>query len=320
MPGDMEMPDAPPIKKESVTAVEPLSMGPEPLIRMNLGVYHARFTKRHWVTIPGLNNTDSTKSLIINTMLLDPLVHRLKLLSNGYAPSNIRCSFKWPSPGCFPFCKFNKLDVHLSRFVPAIKTTGGNATVNDMTLFQTSPYLLVAQGHRGFKGQYQVDTKEYTAQKLMETNCLPCTDADIDMWPVVNTLGIGGEFHFSKTFPCPPTRYYYQNPPNLFHNNKTIRYLPHDEVANKNVITSYMGNFMPNYQPPAHDDVCLAIAMPRLHVLDKSTNKTNVYGSCIIETCLDVTFFTCPDHYIEGNPNAPSVTGQAIPLKEWVGD
>ncbi len=97
----------------------------------------------------------------------------------------------------------------------------------------------------------------------------------------------------------------------------TMHYLPHDQVGELYKVSSYMGTFMEHYQPPAHDDVCLAIAMPRLHVLDQSTNKTNVYGSCIIETCLDVTFFTCPDHYLHGTPPSANVACQAIPLQAW---
>ncbi|CDI96768.1 hypothetical protein EmuJ_000047800 [Echinococcus multilocularis] len=269
-------------ENDTTGANQALAMGPEDLIKFGQGVYSTTFRKRLHVTIPGQGNGGCAKAILLNTFFLEPFLYYLN------EKKEPKLSSLWPSALSFPYMMFGDLSIHISRFVPLMKTTTTTAVVNDQVQFQVSPYMLICASNKNRHNSLipcEMDQKIKNMEGITNGGW-KVANSDLLQWPVVKTMGLGGTYTFKKHIPNPPFRYYYANTtaldPNVNH------YLPHDTDERL-----YLEPFT-NFAPPAQDDVFLALTMPDVGALGESSNKTNIYGNCLVELSLDVTFLTKP--------------------------
>lgn len=243
------------------------------------------FRNRYMVTIPGLYEEIASKenatAFVLNTTFLEPFVCRYWFKSNKATVST-----KWNKT--YPFITFGNARIKISRLIPSTKQATGGVVSVDKVQFDNANYMLVGISKDGYPNQIQPLQKMSTYKDICSRGGFYIGDFNVLDMPVVKTVGASGQFHHEFSIPNPPFRYYYKNPE---FNSSDFHILPRDYNTN-----TFMGPKCPRFQPPGPDNQVLILQMPFQKSLGESSEVIFLHGNVVIETELEVTFHSVPDH------------------------
>lgn len=247
------------------------------------GSYECTFVRRNQITIGSI--TDEQGTTINNLILNSFLISQGK---GGLSP-------KYPIGNNFTFCTFGKLTIKISHIVPiCINTIGTTAT--DLAQFQITPYLIGGIFDDGEFGEIQVkgSYNHFIHDNILTTQAPQ--GSDILKAPKCFTLSAGQIYTYEKDIPNPPGRFYYKTP-QLF-NNENVYILPSDSTSGTGD-TFKVKPFVPqkNYAsiPQSPHFPIITLGMQWFDALDSSTNKPRLFASAMLETELQMTFYTDSD-------------------------
>lgn len=248
-----------------------------------LGSYECTFVRRNQITIGNITDEDG---VTINNVFLNSFV---------YSPANNNISRKFPIGDTFKYCTFGELKIKISHLTPiCINTIGTSAT--DLAQFQITPYMIGGIMDDGQFGRIRCGG---TYQEYVKNNILSTTapiGVDILRSPKCFTLSAGQIYEYKKRIPNPPGRFFYKTPQNF--DSNSIYYLPCDEPVGESSTTE-ISPFVPKNlyasipQSPNFPIIC--IAMQWYDALNDSTNKPRLKASAMLESELQMTFYTDSD-------------------------
>lgn len=266
------------------------------------GAYECTFIRRNQIT---LGNTSDTYATTINNLFLNSFI---------YTTTNSGISKKFPNATSFPYCTFGEIKITISHLTPiCINTIGTTAT--DLAQFQITPYMI---GGVYDDGQFGTVNCKGTYNDFVTNNILQTTSptgGDIIKANKCFTLSAGQTYTYNKKFPNPPGRFYYKTPTQLDINN--VIYFPTD-VPKPSSSNYIIDPFVPKERfasiPQSPENPIISIAMQWYDALNASTNKPRLQASAMIETELQMTFYTDSDT-VSWVPN-----NYAIPLTKttWI--
>lgn len=250
------------------------------------GSYECTFVRRNQITF---GNTTDDYAIMINNMFLNSLIHD---------PFNIKTSSKYPMAATFEYCTFGKLKVKISHLTPiCINTIGTTAT--DLAQFQITPYLIGGIFDSGQFGKINVHSS-YSYAEFLQNNVVKTRNPqgqDVFRANKCFTLSTGQIYEYERNIPNPPGRFYYSTP--TVFSDTSVHILPMD-IYNGNPIegkhiTPFVSKKLYNSFPQTEKVPIIAFALQWYDVLNQSTNKPRLQASAIIETELQMTFYTNDD-------------------------
>lgn len=258
------------------------------------GSYECTFTRRNQITIPSINEITA---LAINNVFLNPYI---------WSPAHSGYSNKFPSAN-FKYMTFGTLTVKISHIVPiCINTIGTTAT--DLAQFQITPYLLGGIFSEGQNNSITINAT-YNESNLLANNVIETTSPAGNALLQADklfTLSAGQTYTYTKDIPNPPGRFYWQVPKDYTTNEY---YLPADiPLYNTANISPNMQSFVSKANlyhsiPQSPDYPIIALAMQWFDILNASTNKPRLQASAMIESELQITFYTDSDQRVTNSAN-----------------
>ncbi|KAM3173835.1 hypothetical protein ACTXT7_011783 [Hymenolepis weldensis] len=239
------------------------------LLTLGYTGHSVTFRNRYMFTVPGLYeeipSPENATAFVLNITFLEPFVCRYWFKSDK-ATARIK----------------------ISQLIPSTKQTTGGVNSVDKVQFDNSNYMLVGISKDGYPNQIQPLKKMSTNKDICSRGGFYIGDFNVLDMLVVKTIGASGQFHHEFAIPNPPFRYYYKNPES---NSSDFHILPRDYNTH-----TFMGGKCPRFQPPGPDNQVIILQMPFQKSLGESSEVIFLHGNVVIETELEVTFHSVPDH------------------------